>query len=84
MASIRKSVVFPVPVPPLISRVFPLRICSAKKSARGLRQRAASNQIIDRVMAAGEFPDRHRRGRAHNRRNHRRKTASIRELRVQY
>jgi hypothetical protein len=29
------SVVFPVPVPPLISSVFPLRICSARKSASG-------------------------------------------------
>ena len=34
-ASIRKSVVFPVPVPPLMSSVLPLRICSAKKSASG-------------------------------------------------
>jgi hypothetical protein len=35
VASIRKSVVLPVPVPPLMSSVFPLRICSAKKSASG-------------------------------------------------
>ncbi len=33
--NIRKSVVFPVPVPPLISSVFPIRICSARKSASG-------------------------------------------------
>jgi hypothetical protein len=32
-ASIRNSVVLPVPVPPLIRSVLPLRICSAKKSA---------------------------------------------------
>jgi hypothetical protein len=35
IASIRRSVVFPVPVPPLISSVFPLRICSARRSASG-------------------------------------------------
>ncbi len=33
-ANIRKSVVLPVPVPPLISNVLALRICSAKKSSR--------------------------------------------------
>ena len=32
-ANIRKSVVLPVPVLPLMSNVFPLRICSPKKSA---------------------------------------------------
>src|ERR1035438_680994 len=30
------NVVFPVPVPPLMSSVFPLRICSARNSASGI------------------------------------------------
>ncbi len=47
------------------------------------RQRAASDQVIDRVMAAGELPYGECRGRAHDRRNHRRQAASVRELRVQ-
>ena len=34
-------------------------------------------------MAAGELPDCQGRCRAHDRRNHRRKTASVRELRIQ-
>jgi hypothetical protein len=35
VASIAQKVVLPVPVPPLMSSVFPLRICSARKSASG-------------------------------------------------
>ena len=47
------------------------------------RQRAASDQIINCVMAAGEFPDCECWSTAHNRRNHCRQAASVRELCVQ-
>ena len=47
------------------------------------RQRAASDEVIDGVMPARKLSDRQRRSRAHNRRNHCRQAASIRELRVQ-
>jgi hypothetical protein len=82
-ARIRSSVVFPVPVPPLIRSVLPLRICSAKKSAKRPRQRAASDQIINCVMAAGEFPDDERRCTAHDRRDDFRQPTPVRELCVQ-
>jgi hypothetical protein len=83
LARMRKSVVFPLPVPPLISSVFPLRICSAKKVRKRSRQRAASDQVIDRVTAAGELANCERRIGPHNGRNDCRKAASVRELRVQ-
>ena len=82
-ASIRRRVVFPVQVPPLMSSVFPLRICSAKKLSKRPRQRAASDKVIDGVMAAGKLPDRKCGRRPHDRRNDRRQAASVRELRVQ-
>ena len=47
------------------------------------RQRAASDQVIDGVMAAGEFPDGQRRRAAHDRRDDRRQPAPIRKLCVQ-
>src|SRR5882757_4016071 len=40
-----------------------------KKLCKWPRQRAASNQVIDGVMAAGKFSDRKRGSRPHNRRN---------------
>ena len=83
VARIRNTVVLPVAVPPLMSSVFPLRICSARKSASGACQCAASDQVIDCEMAAGELADCQRRSGSHNRRNHRRQAASVRELRMQ-
>ena len=47
------------------------------------RQRAASDKVIDGVMAAGELANGERRSRAHDRRNDRRQAASVRELRVE-
>src|ERR1700677_2983426 len=47
------------------------------------RQCAASDQVIDRVMPAGELSDCQSGGRAHNRRKHRRQAASVWKLRVQ-
>src|ERR1017187_7371031 len=46
-------------------------------------QCAASDQVIYRVMPAGELSDCQSRGRAHNRRNHRSQPASVWELHVQ-
>ena len=48
------------------------------------RERAASDQVIDRVMAAGELPNRQSGSRPHDRRNDRRQAAPVRELRVQH
>src|SRR5712692_10338978 len=47
------------------------------------RQCATSDQVIDRVMPAGELSDGQSRCRAYDRRNHRRQAASVWELRVQ-
>ena len=77
-----RSVVFPVPVPPLISRVLPLRNLLAQIVRELLAQRAASDQVIDGITPAGELPDGERRSRPHNRRNHCGEAATIWELRV--
>ena len=66
-----------------MSSVFPLRICAARRSASGRVERAASDQVVDRVMAAGELANGERRRGAHDRRNDRRQAASVRELRVE-
>ena len=65
-----------------MSSVFPLRICVGKELRKRPRERAASDQVIDGVMAAGELANGERRSRAHDRRNDRRQAASVRELRV--
>ena len=54
-----------------------------QKLCERLRQRAASNKVIDRVMAAGKLPNHERGRRPHDRRNDRRQAAPVRELRVQ-
>src|SRR5208337_3235761 len=54
-----------------------------QKVRKWARQRPASDQIFDRVTAAGELAYDHRRIGTHDRRNHSRKAASVRELRVQ-
>src|SRR5208282_6491473 len=48
-----------------------------------LRQCAASDQIIDRVIAADEFPYCNCRSRTNERRNPRRNAASVRKLRME-
>src|SRR5580692_9033075 len=54
-----------------------------KKIRERLRQRAASDKVIDRVMAAGKLPNDECGRRPHDRRNDCRETASIWELGVQ-
>src|SRR5271166_1485815 len=83
LASIRNSVVFPVPVPPLISSVLPLRICSAKRSAIACVSVPRAIRSSTRVIAAGEFPYCNCRGGTHERRNPRRNPASVRKLRME-
>jgi len=48
-ASIRRSVVFPVPVPPLISSVFAAADLFGQELCKWARKRAASDQIFDGV-----------------------------------
>ena len=48
------------------------------------RQRTASNEVIDCVMAAGELSNDECWREPNNRRNHRRQAAPIRELRMEY
>ena len=74
--------VFPVEVPPLMSSVFPLRICSGQELCKRQRKRAASNQVIDREMAAGKLANGECGRRPHDWRNHCREAAAIGELRV--
>ena len=62
---------------------FPTANLLFQKIRKRPRERAASDQVIDGVMAAGELPYRERGRRAHNRRNDRRQATSVRELRVQ-
>src|SRR5487761_1175472 len=62
---------------------FPTANLFLQKVGDRSRERAASDQVIDRVMAAGEFPYGERGSRAHDRRNDRRQAASVRKLRVQ-
>src|SRR5579872_2341227 len=54
-----------------------------KKLRKRSRKRAASDKVIDRVMPAGELAKCKCRSRTYNRRNDRRQTTSVRELRVQ-
>src|ERR1019366_5369604 len=48
------------------------------------RQRTASNEVIDCVVAAGELSNNECWRKPNNRRNHRRQAAPIRELRMEY
>ena len=76
-------VVFPVPVPPLMSSVLPARIWAARNSASGRGKRAASDQVIDGEMAAGELADGERRRGRPTGGMYRADAASVRELRVE-
>ena len=82
-ARTRSTVVFPVEVPPLMSTVFPAANLCGQKISERLRQRAASDEVIDRVMAAGKLPNDECGRRPHDRRNDRRQAAPVRELRVE-
>src|SRR5579885_558171 len=69
--------------PPTNEQCLPATNLVRQEVCNWLRQCSASNQIINRVMAARKFPYRNCRCGTHDRRNPCRQTASIWKLRLQ-